>query len=154
MDESWLDRSTWEKDLGILDHKMNMSTVRHGRNNSEWILGCINRHIMSRLRKLKVLLYSTLVRSHVEYCIWVSQLKKDIDKPVHLHKGPPWPSKIWKVNPMKTSWRNWIYLAWGREGWKVIWQPYSNIWRTYHMNDGASLRAESQVMDSNHEEER
>jgi len=45
------------------------------------ILGCVKRSMASRSREVVLLLYSSLMRSHLEACIqpWSPQYKKDMD---------------------------------------------------------------------------
>ncbi|CAM5108982.1 unnamed protein product [Natator depressus] len=66
----WLSSSSAEKDLGItVDEKVDMSqqcALVAKKANS--ILGCISRSIASRLREVFIILYSALVRPHLEYC--------------------------------------------------------------------------------------
>ena len=45
------------------------------------ILGCINRSVTSKMRKVILPLYSALVRSHLDYCVqmWSPQYRRDIE---------------------------------------------------------------------------
>ncbi|GAB0180912.1 mitochondrial enolase superfamily member 1 [Grus japonensis] len=72
----WMESSPEEKDLGVLvDEKLNMTQKAND------VLGCIKSSVTSRLREVILLLYSTLVRPHLEYCIqlWGPQYKADME---------------------------------------------------------------------------
>lgn len=66
-----LESSFIEKSLGVLvDTKLNMSQqCAFATKKDNGLLGCIKESVASRLRKVILLLYSPLVRPHLEQCV-------------------------------------------------------------------------------------
>ncbi|GAB0180916.1 hypothetical protein GRJ2_000556900 [Grus japonensis] len=81
---TWLETSSVERDLGVLvDNKLYMSErCAAMTKKANRMLGCINYGITSRDKEVIILLYSTFIRPHLEYCVWFYSplCKKDVDR--------------------------------------------------------------------------
>ncbi|KAJ7427720.1 hypothetical protein WISP_04489 [Willisornis vidua] len=92
-----IESSPAEMDMGVLvNERLDMChQCALAAQRAKFVLDCIRNSIGSRLREEILPLYSTLLRSHLEYCIqlWYPQHRKEIDiaptgkSPQECHQG-------------------------------------------------------------------
>ena len=88
------------KGLGIVV-ELNMSQQCDVATKKEnIILGCLNQSIVSKF--CKVLVYSALIRPHLEYCIpfWTPHFKKDAEKLEQVQRRVTRMIRGWKPSHM------------------------------------------------------
>ncbi|GAB0180676.1 hypothetical protein GRJ2_000532900 [Grus japonensis] len=85
-----LERWAHAKSMKFNKAKCKVLHVGQGNSKHNYRLGCTKRSVTSRSREVILLLYSALVRPHLEYCIqlWGSQYKRDMELLEQVQRRP------------------------------------------------------------------
>jgi len=84
--------------------------------NADFILYCIQRSVVSRAREVTLHLCSALVRSHLEYCVWMwsPQYRRDVDLWERIQRRATKMTQGMEHLPCEAE--SWGCSAWRREG--------------------------------------
>ena len=90
----------------MVDDKLDMRQQHAlAAQQANCIPGCIKRSTASRLREVILLLYSVLVRPHLEYCIhmWSPQYRRDMDMLECIQRRATEMIQGWSTSPTRTG---------------------------------------------------
>ena len=124
----WMGSSSVEKGLELWKTAAWAGSTLPAKRSSS-IQGCSNKSSTSR--EGIITLHSSLVRSHLEYCVkfQVPQYKTDTDKPDQVQQRATIMVGSWRSCPVRRGWGSWDCSAWSKVGLMGTEQQPSSIWR-------------------------